>query len=1051
MVCLLIIVCGIFAISQMNRGLVPPWKFSRITVTTILPGATPLDVEQLISFPLEKRLNNLQNKIRISSRSNAGVSSISIDFKSGTNMSEALEEAKEVVDLAKSVLPNSVLSIEVKQEKMRNEFQESLYLKNANSKSIEDRKWTAGLIERLKRVPGIAEVNSPYLKEHIFLEFDLYKLKKLGLSLSSVQRKVKEFFSFQALGELKIDSQRIFVKMASTSGDKLTSLGSVVIRSNRSGKKIFLKDVAEISLKTKEPAQVSFVDGKPALYINLRKTMESDSIHLDKKVAKIVDEYKEKYITHIVPVSEFKGSSFIKNEIDILMYNGLIGLLLVCLVLTLFMNFRLALCTMLGLPVVYAGTFFVLYLLGVKIDLVSILGMILVIGILVDDAIIVTEKFKQLTELGLTGYEAAEKAVKSLMLPITGTILTTIVAFSPLILIKSFVSEMLIAIPLVIIFSLLWSWLECFFILPNHLVHYGTKGDGDKINTPDANKEGFFFKIKHLYSKYVFKSLRYRYLILVVVIGLSIISVFLIKNIKTNFNFWLSPVQVRVIAKVKHSKSKLESQKKILPLYNKIKKITSHHVKSLSLRVGGFWNQGVNYEGDQFIQLTAYLKDGMIKKDKKTVKKIITNELEKFNLSGFEYVKVRDHRYNHNDKSQDNLTVKVFSSAKNSSEKILPDLVSKLKSIDELDWSLYEEKRKIKQWVFYPNLNKITNLGLTTFEVADGIRAYMEPQRFSVVQYLGEEKELISRVKMAGISLFDPKKILIPTKNYHIVSSDELGQWRKEFVDKEISHLNTFRINKFDIPLIEGVKKQDIVKKAEVLVNKISQKYPESLISVTGESVEEAESKNWILKSLGLCLFLIFFILTLIFKSFIQPVIIASSLLFGFFGVVFIFYIGNLTLGLFAIIGLIGTIGVAVNDSIIMVDQINAQINSKIKSLISKTKISTFEIKKCISSGAASRLRAIVMTSITTLGGLFPMAYGIGGTSQLTQPLALAMAWGILFSTVLTLICLPSLVMIVRDLQSISFNNQSKRQLKKLYKNNKTSNKDIKPFKEASL
>ena len=326
-------------------------------------------------------------------------------------------------------------------------------------------------------------------KRDIYVQFDPIKLRQYHLSTTEIRQKLLEYLTYSPVGQITSNEDTFSVEL-SKFNENLESLRRFPVAMNSTGQNLTLGQVADVDFKLEKQTRLDLVNGEESVLIWLRKGMEADTIDIKDKVEKVIndfnDELKNRSETSALKINIlYDGPHFIQQQLDVLKKNGIVGLILVLCVLILFLNSRIALMTALGIPVAYFGAFAVLSVLGISIDLISIIGLILVLGMLVDDAIIVSERYSENLEKGLTPKDAAFQAAKSLMVPVTGTVLTTAVAFAPILFLSSEMAIVLFAVPIVIISTLTFSWFESFFILPNHLYHF--------VKRPPNPKATYYF------------------------------------------------------------------------------------------------------------------------------------------------------------------------------------------------------------------------------------------------------------------------------------------------------------------------------------------------------------------------------------------------------------------------------------------------------------------------------------------------------------------------------------------------------------------------------
>jgi multidrug efflux pump subunit AcrB len=340
-------------------------------------------------------------------------------------------------------------------------------------------------------------------------------------------------------------------------------------------------------------------------------------------------------------------------------------------------------------------------------------------------------------------------------------------------------------------------------------------------------------------------------------------------------------------------------------------------------------------------------------------------------------------------------------------ESKLADSVSTLEEVKEY---VPDPERFQDSWVFVPNLPALSQYNISSFELSQQIRGAFAPHLIQETRINGENIGVYSRVKLgreldfsglAQLEVVSPSGLGVPLSF--------LGSWKKEKTLKEIAHYDGMRNLTMDFSVAKGSNINAALAAAGKVVDQIGLDFPSYEISVRNANEQEVKSQAWALKVAVVCIAGVLLVIALVLGSLTQPFLVGLPIPFALVGIILALFVHGEPLGLMALVGLIGTVGVGVNASIVMVDQMNQNSKS------SQSRLNRSSIIK----GASSRFRAILLTTLTTLAGVFPMAYSLGGESGFTQPLAFALGWGITFSTLMTLFALPALLEIREDLFSV--------------------------------
>lgn len=999
-----VVIVGLVSLSMLKRDLHPPFEFKQVEVSAYLPGANSKEIEKFISYPIEEILRGMPGVETMASSSKPGYATITLKFEAGyEKMLEAVEQVRSRVESIRSTLPIEVRYVNVEQSKDDYIFLFNIGFENIDVQNETHRQFVNSFEKEILNVPGIVQAFKNLPSRDVYVEFDAAKLRFNEMSTAEVALAITKGLNFSPVGQAQVKDDLFAVEIAKTT-NTLEDISNLTVRSNLSGNQIKVKDVARVDYKIADKIEQSFLNGKPMASMWIMKDSSSDAITLKYKAQEIIAKYNTRAPDKVRVVKIMDGPRFIEQQINVLLTNGISGFVIVFLVLLIFLNWQSALLTAAGLPFSYLCTFVVLYQLGIKIDLLSIIGLILVVGILVDDAIIVSDKYNDLLAQGFAPKDAAYKAVEDMLVPVTGGILTTIVAFVPLLLIKSEIAYVLMAVPIVVIVSLTFSWIECFFFLPNHLTHLVKKA-------PAQNKQDIFNNIRKYYEKVLVRCLSWRYAILaglVVVFGGSIFLA--TSKLQHDFNLNIGREQISIYGALKQSDSVEESLRKIKPIEDFLRSFPKSDVENISTNVGWIWMNGKSRQGKRFVKIVAYTNasEKHPKELLKRVKKSVEDKIKSFKSDDFEtlYVDI-DHKGTEETKKEmvlvrvrgtDAIDFEFF-------EKEITTQIAQLPSIKEYvpDPNLQQES-----WVFVPEREKLVAYGLDPQSISQQMRSYFTPNEVMETRLNGEKVFVYTEIK--GRRDIEYSKI----SNYEVLSPKGasvplsfIGKWEKKTILKEITHENGLRTLDLDFK-VNTAKSNKTSAQAEVerALTTFRTKYPS--YEFLSKNTDENEEKNqaWGLKVALVCILAVFMVIALTLGSVSQSLIVGLPIPFGLIGIILALYVHDMPLGLMSIIGLVGTVGVSVNASIIIMDQMNALEKNK------KTNINT----EIIIEACSDRLRAIVLTTITTLAGLLPMAYSLGGESGFTQPLAFSMAWGLVFATLLTLFALPALILIQKDI-----------------------------------
>ena len=1003
-----IVLAGYLATTSMERNLHPPLKLQKIMVTVNLIGATPEEMEKYITFPIEEVLQGLPYVEEIASQSSRGEALIALYYPSSfKDMSEAADLIRNKIHTIHYRLPTNIRSIQVEQRKIGESRLLWLGIEGVDQNDTKHRDFFKSFEKSMSQVKGVQRIWPGYRERDVYVEFYPDKLKANELSVTEVRQAIKQATNFSPIGEVQLNEDKYSIEISKTL-KTLEQLSNIPIRGNRIGNYLTIKDIAKVGYKLEEENIFTRINGKPSFNMSVYSDPSMDAIDLKKAALEVVDQYNAKAPSEVRIVTLLDSPRFIERQLGILTKNGILGLVIVFLLLTLFLNWKTAFVASLGLPVAYFGTMLILYLLGFNLDIPSVIGMILVIGMLVDDSIIVSERYTENLENGMSPGKAARRSVRDLMLPITGTVLTSVIAFTPMFMNKSPTGQMIIAIPVVVISALLLSWLESFFILPNHLTHFVSP----RSRTPHRK---LFNRMKRGYESLLTLTLRFRYLVLLVAFGAVFLAFHLAMNrLQINYKFDMNYKYIAIHTTLKESDSMETTISKIKTLEDYVRSLPKDEISNVQSNIGDIMINGRYLHGYRYAQIY-----GVLNKEHKyptllqeKVKAKVEEFVRNYDKAGFERIRVNFQTSDNDQIRKQLISVSVHGNDRVEFTEIEAEIIEAAIKMKEIASYFPNPRQYQKAWEFIPKPEALVKYNLSAYDVSRQIRGAFTPDEVAEVRLGGESVYIYTQMLRSENEELHFDQI----GDYEVITASGsnvplkyLGEWRKKKSLRQISHTNRLRKLTVDFEIDEtqgnyfsasaGLKKA---------LEPVVKKFPGYEIKLT-ESREEKKNKAWAIQVAVLCVLSVLFVIILILGSFTQPLLVGLPILFGGVGIVFSFYLHGMELGTMSLIGFVGTVGVSVNASIVMVDHIN-RLTKKAGGKLSKD---------LLIQGASSRLRAILLTTITTLGGIFPIAYSLGGESGFTQPLVFALGWGISSSTLLTLFILPSLLQVREDFFSL--------------------------------
>ena len=952
-----------------------------MTIVTSYPGASPEDVEQNITNVIEDELSSVTGIDKFTSTSRAGVSSIVITFSQDvSDLSEIKQEVRNVVNRIKS-LPEEVVDLpRVIDRKTSRKSIIKISLSSDEIDYAELRGMVDSIAQSIESIEGVSEVTKDgYLDKEIQIHIDPEKLYQYELSLPQVMSAITQRNQRYTVGSNHNDKNEKTIVVLSKF-DAATDVSEVIVKSTFEGLIVRLKDIAVIESGNVEEKSIVRVNGKKGFILRVKKQAQADVITTVDLVKAHMEKMGGKYNNQLDIFYSSDLSEYVRNRLDIVTNNGLIGLLLVLVVLGAFLSFKTAFWVAVSLPVSLLGTVALLGATGETINLISLAAMILVLGIVVDDSIIVAESIYHYKQTGEDNFKSASHGFKRVIMPVVTTILTTILAFSSMFLMGGMMGKFIYVIPLVIIFALTLSFLEVSLALPAHLA-----GSNEK-----KKEHNWFEYFENKFEVFLSKVLNFHYLVIAIFSITLVISIYFAS---TQMKFTLFPavgvdtINARMTMNTGSSLSNTEAKAK--------------QVEELIYRI----------VGDDLVSVTTDVGKYFTHKAKMTIELLPTSERDKNSKEILKSLKASVNEIDQVEKLKfsvrrpgppqgEDVEINLVSQAgpenlqaANKLEQILLNIpgVDNINRDDEPGKDRIEVKLDFEKMarldIDFSTVNRYLRAAFTGIDVTN-IREGQNDVNFRL--YLGDLEK--SEVFIKSLKVVNKNGRVIPLVNFSSI--------RQIVGEPDFNHYNGLRSIMVSASVNDEKTSTSEVMKEALLQLDLDKNFPSVRAISEGGAKETAKSMDSFKQAFLMAIVGIFLLLVLLFNSYSQPLIILSAIPFSVIGVIWAFFLHGEALSFFAILGVLALVGVIVNDSLVLVSHLNYLKDKALEKLT---------IHQWIVKGVKDRLRAVVLTSLTTLAGILPLAYGLGGTDYLLQPMALALGYGLLFGTLMTLILLPCL------------------------------------------
>ena len=1022
-----IIIAGIFTLSRLRMEVFPDITIPIINVSVVYPGASPEDIEESICVKVEEQVQGIDGLKRITSSSNEGYGSINIEVENGYDIDEVKDEVKAQVDAITS-FPDDAEKATIKSFDGQPEVITIAvhgYVDEVSLLNIAEK-----VRDEVSELPNITQTRLGKKPREISIEVSEKTLQKYGISFDYIANKIRTSSMDVPGGAIETYDGEILIrsKGQAYTGDEF---GIIPVLSLSDGSNVLLRDIAEIDDGFQDVEYDIKFNREPALLIRVYRTGEQNALDIAEEVHKYIKK-KNPLMPPGISLTTMKDESVIlKGRIELLTENAYLGLTLVLIVLALFLKPKLAAWVSLGIPISFMGGFWLLPLFDVSINMISLFTFILVLGIVVDDAIVVGENIHIHLKRGLSGVDAALEGAYQVAKPVIFAVLTTMVTFSPMILVEGATGKIWKIIPVVTIVVLMFSLIESLTILPAHLAHMKLDENKkenkflawwSKIQLSIHNRLQSF--IKNRYIPFLELALRNRGNTVAISISIFILTVGLVASGFIRFNFFPPLEADIVIAGVEYpegtpvslTKSGLEQVEKsayrlkdsLEVLYpdnkvfiNMVSTAGDQPIKTQSARGPG--NLDASFFGSHLAECVIELAPG----EERSISTVDISRIWR-ELTG-PIPGVKQVTFD-SDLFTTGAPIEIQLSSVNRDDlkdvtTILKDKLQTYAGVFDIKDSFSAGKDEIKL-----NLRpEAQNYGITMASLARQVRQAFYGDEVQRVQRGRDEVKVFLRYpKEERVSLNNLEQMMVRVGNNIEVPLGQVAAGELSSGYSTITRTDRKRSISVtaDVDLSEA-NANEILAKFEVdHIIPILRDYPSVNYSFEGEQREQRDTLGSLFKNFALALFVVYVLLAVPFKSYLQPLIIMSAIPFGFTGAVIGHIIMGMNLAVLSIIGIVALSGVVVNDSLVMVDFIN-----RYKREDGKT-----SLEAALAAGPR-RFRPILLTSITTFVGLFPLLIEKSVQAQFLVPMAISLAYGVLFATLITLILVPTSYLIIDDIK----------------------------------
>jgi len=996
---LFVIVYGLQGLSRMNAEAWPQVDFAMAVITTPYRGASPEDMEALITKPIEDEIRTVSGLKDVKSISQTGLSTIMVRIDM-----DNVDERAVMDDLQKAVQRVAKLPQDLEQKPIFTQIKSdefpAIELAVIMPGDGRERDHLADLLKSaIEDLPAVKDVRLTGFRAREFtIELDLKRLDALHIGVPEVLAKLASRNISLPGGDVKQGRRKDLVRLDAKFRD-ITELKAMVVRSNYSGSVVKLGDIARVVDGAAEPRTLTSHMGRRSVSLTVNKKGGADTVALARDVRRVIEQFERNWKGKAEFVVYWDEGVKVGDKLSTLASNAWSGLALLLVFLMLFMPGWIGIMAALSLPVGIMAVFGLMPSFGLNLDSITILAFIIAMGNLVDNSIVITDAFVDLRRKGVEVVPAVKKAVLELWAPITATVLTTIASFLPMLVTKGIMGRFIAPIPIVVTLALLVSLVESFFLLPMRLIVVGKKVQPNKVG-----EEHWFENWKARFEIFMRWVVKRRYLTVGACAGLIVGAIVMMVFVNRFVLFPAEQTEVYIARVESPMGTPIETTlANLSALTLEVRTVAPEWAKDVVAKAGTSKfspDDPKGGEGDGQGLLLIYASD-KAKFDvpyTEFLARLRTIDTKKYGTVIFEEMingPPVGSPINATFRSDNPVQMDAAVAHLKSKIALLPGVLD-LKVDDIVD---------ADEVMVRLNYTDADQRGVQVTDVGNTVRTALGGVFVSDVVLNNKEVNLNVKFMddyrtgpqdLRSIKVADAKGNLIPLGSFASFDKRAGTPQVKRFDYKRAKTL----VGGVDDTLITAAAVNKVLKEEWA---RVSSKYPEVSLVFGGVEESTQDSMQSLFDALVLALIGIFALLVFMFHSFLRPFIIMLTIPLGLVGFSVAFWLHGKPISFLALIGIIGLTGIIVNSGIVLIE------------FIEIARREGMAVHEALVRASSQRLLAVVATAFSTVLGLFPTAYGIGGSDEMLIPITLAMAWGLTSGTLLTLVFIPPAYAIIED------------------------------------
>lgn len=996
----LVLLIGTIAYNKLPRQQDPTINFNWLVVTTALPGASAEDVETRVTDPLEDAIRSIADIKFASSNSRQGISSLLVRFEdiSSATFDKRVADLRREIQNAESELPEAATDPVILELTSANAFPSVMVAVTAAADDENLRRQARAIEADLEQLAGVDRVDPIGLDDpELQINFDPAALQALGLSPTALADSVQLWFNDIAAGQLALEGEAWLVRLVGRDAAPARIARMPLL--GMAGEEVQLGRVARIERGREKPRQDAVLNGRPAIQLAVMKKDNANTLTLVEQVKRYLLQRNALQAQTGVRLELVDDQTLItRTAISLMQNNALIGLTLVLLVAWLFLGWRIAALTAMAIPFILAGTFWVLWGLDETLNVTVLLGTVIVLGMLVDDAVVVVEAIYYRLQQGMPVLDAAEAALKEVARPVTSAVLTTIAAFMPLMLLPGILGDFMRVIPMVVTIALAISLLEAFWMLPAHVSLAG--GDFSQPSASQRRRQRMTRALQIGYIRLLIRTLRRPVLALGLVVALFLGALGVLGAGLIKFDFFASdPLRLFYVNLEMPADTPLaDTLAKVAEAEQQVRtELKADEMRQVVGYAGQAFTETAPFFGEHYGQLLVGLKP--LNGSNRSVDQLIEALRPQLTaLAG--PVNVSFLRLAGGPPTAKPVSIKVRGD----------DYLEIRAAADALQAYMAEQAdfRDIsddagvgrKTLTLIPDYDAINRAGLSPRQVLRTALLLVDGEVVADMRDQGEKVEVRVRAQPGLLLRLDQLLAFrLPLAEGGEVALGSLVTARREQSLGNIRHYNFRRAITVEADLRPGgldtVAANTLVR--EHWQQTLQPRFASINLDFSGELDDIQQSLDAIAVLFLFGIGLMYLILGTQFSSYWQPFMILATVPMAFTGVVLGLLITRNPMSLFTLYGVVALAGIAVNAAIVLISAANARLAAGMS------------LQHATLYAARRRVIPILITSLTTIAGLFSLASGLGGHSLIWGPVATAIVSGLVFSTLLTLFMVPLL------------------------------------------